>query len=79
MKVVWESTKSVLHTQETPASITYKAAFVKPLIGWTAFFIQFNFPSVEESVIVVTTEANVIPETFPFPDCTLDSCFGKLV
>ena len=79
IKVVWESSSSILKTQETPAQITYKAAFPKPIQGWLAFFIQFNFPSVEESVIVVTTEANIIPETYPFEDCTLDGCFGKLV
>lgn len=78
MKVVWLKTK-VGDTKETPATITYTAAFPKPIVGWLGFFIQFNFPSVENSVIVVTTEANIVPETYPFEDCTLTGCYGQLV
>lgn len=76
--VIWEK-NSNLQTRETATSITYKAAFLKPIGGWLGFFIQFSFASVDSSVILATTETNVIPETYPFDDCTLDSCFGKLV
>lgn len=77
--VIWEKTKSIISKNETSSTIIYRAAFLKPLAGWLGFFFQLSFPSVEHSVNVVTTETNIIPESYPFPDCTLDSCYGTLV
>jgi hypothetical protein len=47
--------------------------------GWFAFFIQLHFPGVEDTFLDVTTETNIIPETYPFPDCSGESCYGTLV
>lgn len=77
--VVWESSKKILSKTETSTSIVYRTTFLKPISGWLAFFIQLSFEGIENSVIEITTEANVIPETYPFDDCTLASCYGKLV
>jgi hypothetical protein len=39
-----------------------------------------TFEGVDDgSVLEITTESNIIPDTFPFPDCHGDSCFGTLV
>jgi hypothetical protein len=77
--VIWESSKTVVQTVETSTQIKYQVAFLRPISGWFGFFIQFSFPGLDNTVLEVTTETNVIPETYPFPDCTTDSCYGKLV
>jgi hypothetical protein len=77
--VVWESITNIIAKNETTDRIVYKAAFLKPISGWLGFYFQFSFAGLESSVLEVSTEANIIPETYPFDDCTLDSCFGKLV
>lgn len=77
--MIWEKTTHILYTNETATMITYRAVFPLPISGWLAYFIEFNFATIENTEIVVTTEANVIPETYPFPDCTSESCYGTLV
>jgi hypothetical protein len=76
--VIWLNTNKIRTTQTT-TSITYEAAFVRPATGWFAFFIQLSFEGLENSVNQVTTETNIIPETYPFEDCYKESCYGKLV
>lgn len=77
--VIWQTTKTGLSQNETSTKINYKAAMLRPITGWTGFFIQFSFASIDNTVIQVTTETNIVPETYPFEDCTLDSCIGTLV
>ena len=43
------------------------------------FFIQFSFQGLQSSVIEITTETNVIPETYPFPDCNKIKSFLLLI
>lgn len=49
--------------------------------GWAAFFVSFEFdgpsPVHDDSVenYVMTTEVSVVPDTYPFEDCT--NCTGK--
>lgn len=78
-KVIWYKTTNVLSKVETDSTITYTATFANPDYGWLGYFIQMSFPSIESSMFVITTETNIIPETYPFEDCTLDSCYGTLV
>ncbi|RMZ97242.1 autocrine proliferation repressor A-like [Brachionus plicatilis] len=77
--VVWFSTDKNILTNETKSEIFYEIAFKKPYSGWLGFFLQFNFKGLDYSVNVVTTETNIVPETFPFDDCSRESCLGKLV
>lgn len=77
--VIWHKETSIISKNETSTTITYKAAILKPIWGWLGFFFQLSFPTIDNNVIVVTTETNVIPETFPHEDCTLDGCLGVLV
>ncbi|KAK3090862.1 hypothetical protein FSP39_015299 [Pinctada imbricata] len=58
---------------------TYIAEYQNPNGGWLAFFIQVAYPGVGESVLEFTTEALIIPDTFPFPDCQGEGCKGTLV
>ncbi|XP_025076722.1 autocrine proliferation repressor protein A-like [Pomacea canaliculata] len=58
---------------------TYLAEFDNPEEGWLAFFIQMTFKGVADAVLEFTTEAQIIPDTFPFPDCVGPTCLGTLV
>ncbi|XP_059147518.1 autocrine proliferation repressor protein A-like [Physella acuta] len=72
--VLWYSTTA---KQNSPTE--YEAEFMRPVNGWTAFFIQLQFDGLYDSTLDFTTEVNVVPDTLPFPDCSGVSCFGKLV
>ena len=79
--VLWKSDKTVISTVQTKTTITYTAAISKPIpnSGWTGFFFQLSFPGLEGTVLQISSEVNIIPETFPFPDCYQASCAGTLV
>ena len=78
-QVVWNSGKKYLTITESDKSIQYTVTIQNPNFGYIGSFIQFSFNGIEDTVNQFTTETNVIPETLPFPDCTLESCYGKLV
>jgi PhoPQ-activated pathogenicity-related protein len=42
---------------------------------WTAFFMEFQY----ENGLILTTEACITPNIFPFADCSGKQCQGKLV
>ncbi|KAH9499597.1 hypothetical protein Btru_074237 [Bulinus truncatus] len=72
--VVW------LSKQATKVSPTqYEAQVDTPMIGWAAFFVQLQFPGIKASTLEFTTEVNIIPDTFPYPDCYGTACYGTLV
>lgn len=79
--VIWLNSESAVTRNETSTYGRYEVAFKRPApaAGWVGFFLQFSFAGVEYSTNVITTETNIIPETYPFEDCTGDSCFGTLV
>ncbi|XP_065179315.1 autocrine proliferation repressor protein A-like [Sycon ciliatum] len=58
----------------------YVATMEAPKGGqWTAFFIQFTFPGPKESVFEFSTQAQIVPTTFPYAECHGESCAGHLV
>ncbi|XP_062522445.1 autocrine proliferation repressor protein A-like [Corticium candelabrum] len=57
----------------------YIAERQNPKSGWTAFFIEAVYPGPLGSELLFTTEVNIIPNTFPYPDCHGDVCCGGLV
>nr|XP_039256779.1 autocrine proliferation repressor protein A-like [Styela clava] len=58
----------------------YKAEIDNPFQGgWRAFFIQMTFPGPDGTHFECTTETNIIPSIFPFPECYGDNCYGTLV
>ncbi|XP_048760078.1 autocrine proliferation repressor protein A-like isoform X1 [Ostrea edulis] len=58
---------------------TFVAAYDNPPEGWLAFFIQVSFDGVSDARLEFTTEAQIIPDTFPFPECHGSGCRGTLV
>ncbi|KAK3579247.1 hypothetical protein CHS0354_033324 [Potamilus streckersoni] len=58
---------------------TFQVEFENPKEGWLAFFIQVAFPGLMDSVLEFTTQAMIIPNTFPFEDCHGEKCLGELV
>jgi hypothetical protein len=47
--------------------------------GWEGFYVQVNFPGPDGTVLELTTETQIIPDTYPVNDCYADSCYGTLV
>ena len=77
--VVWKTTTSNIIVNETSDFIYYEASFKYPLSGWFAYYFQFTFPGLSSNSLQVTTETNIIPNIYPFPDCYREECKGKLV
>ncbi|XP_071953962.1 autocrine proliferation repressor protein A-like [Antedon mediterranea] len=57
----------------------YVAEFENPLQGWSCFFIEASFPGKSNTTLTFTTEVNIIPDVFPFYDCSGEDCEGILV
>jgi PhoPQ-activated pathogenicity-related protein len=58
----------------------YRATFANPVNGYLAFFIKVTFPWAEEGrTFTFSSEAIIIPNTFPFEECTGTDCRGILV
>jgi hypothetical protein len=77
--VIWLNSNKIVARNETDSAGQYVVAFQRPVSGWFAFFLQFSFKGVEYSANTITTATNIIPDTYPFDDCTLESCYGTLV
>jgi len=88
--VLWTSKKL---SETSPGSQTY-TAHMEPTDGkWTAFFVDLQYEKQEEASegrgslgwpynnqhFEFTTTVSIIPNTYPYPECYGDSCFGKLV
>jgi len=76
--VFWFQDNVVIESQ-TATTIVYSVTLESPLTGWEGFFIQANFPGPEGTVLELTTEVQIIPDTYPTGDCFGDGCFGTLV
>lgn len=46
---------------------------------WRAFLIEVEFRGDGVFPYVFTTQVNIIPDTFPFPNCSGDGCTGTLL
>jgi len=76
--------------ETSPGSLTWVAHKRAPVDGrWMAFFVDLQFdstskrisgwPTGEDGVLEFTTSISVVPDIFPFPDCSGDECLGELV
>ncbi len=65
--------------EQTATTTVYSLTLEKPIIGWEGFYIQVNFPGPDGTVLELTTETQIIPDTYPTTDCSGDSCYGTLV
>ncbi|KAK0058165.1 autocrine proliferation repressor protein A [Biomphalaria pfeifferi] len=57
----------------------FEAVIEKPRVGWAALFIMLKFPGQKGSTMDFTTDVNIVPDIFPFPDCSGETCRGTLV
>ncbi|XP_071814494.1 autocrine proliferation repressor protein A-like isoform X3 [Apostichopus japonicus] len=57
----------------------YIAKIEKPTTGWSCFFIEMTFPAPNNSYIVFTSEAHIVPDTYPVGNCFGQECKGTLV
>ena len=74
--------EDVMTTNSTTFPLVYTAQYSPPQFGgWQAFFFDVAFPS-DTGLKVnyrMTSQAVVVPDTFPFPDCHEQSCTGHIV
>lgn len=57
----------------------YTAEFDNPSSGWRAFFIRVRLAGPSDQPYEFTSEAHVIPDTYPFKRCIDENCKGLLV
>ncbi|CAF3515250.1 unnamed protein product [Adineta steineri] len=76
--VIWLNTPVVTEAQ-TATTIVYSLTIANPMDGWEGFYIQVNFPGADGTVLELTTETQIVPDTYPTNDCSGDSCYGTLV
>jgi PhoPQ-activated pathogenicity-related protein len=77
-----ESPTNIVWTEKAVTSLNngvYTVDYENPATGYLAFFIKVNLPGPEGRVYHLTSEANIIPATYPFPDCSGSGCYGTLV
>ncbi|KAJ8371360.1 hypothetical protein SKAU_G00113880 [Synaphobranchus kaupii] len=63
----------------SPSPGVYMKKFLVPKFGWRAFFIEVSFSGPLGTVQTFTTEVQIIPDTFPFPQCKAQACHGTIV
>ncbi len=68
-----------MYQVQTATTIVYSLTIESPLSGWEGFFVQVNFPGPDGTVLELTTETQVIPDTYPTADCHNEGCFGTIV
>ncbi|CAF1483238.1 unnamed protein product [Adineta steineri] len=76
--VFWFNTELVKEI-ETNTTIVYSLTIENPNDGWEGFFIQVNFPGPNGTVLELTTETQIIPDSYPTNDCHDEQCAGSLV
>ncbi|CAF0836916.1 unnamed protein product [Adineta ricciae] len=76
--VFWSTTNLVIE-EETTTTIVYSLTIENPKSGWEGFLIQVNFPGLDGTVLELTTETQIIPDTYPTGDCHGEQCLGTLV
>jgi PhoPQ-activated pathogenicity-related protein len=57
----------------------YSVSFDSPASGYLAFFIKIRLPGPDGREFVMSTEANIIPPSFPYADCSGSECQGTLI
>jgi PhoPQ-activated pathogenicity-related protein len=92
--IVWEKqalTNESMSEDQESTPFVYTGKVDKPLTGWKAFFVQLTFPyplavaspafQTDQRKHIVSTQVGVVPQTYPFTDCTEDGsgCKGGIV
>ena len=78
--IFWEKrTVKDLPKNET---FTYMGAVNEPTVGWSGCFIEASYElkiKGEIRVFQISSQVNIVPNTFPYADCSKEGCKGKLV
>ena len=62
------------------AKNVFVAAFDAPADDvWRAFYMEFKFDGPGVFPFIFTTQVQIVPFTYPFPNCHGEGCRGKLV
>ena len=64
---------------ETDEQLVYSLTIENPLNGWEGFLIEADFLGPQGTVLQLTTETQIIPNTYPSDDCHQATCAGSLV
>ncbi|KAI3379567.1 hypothetical protein SNEBB_009555 [Seison nebaliae] len=68
------------HTVQKISENQYIATYPIPEIGWLGFFVEATFTAFDTiSDFAITTETVIIPDEYPFPNCSGVECYGTLV
>ncbi|KAI0220672.1 hypothetical protein LSAT2_027836 [Lamellibrachia satsuma] len=57
----------------------YVAEYDKPNNGWLGFLVKAEYDGPLGQPLTLTSEVNIVPNTFPYPPCQGDGCYGTLV
>lgn len=67
-------------TSTTPSTISYEAWVAPPATGWVGFVIEVQWPTgIQGSTFRVSSAPSILPDTFPYDDCTGMACKGELL
>lgn len=77
--VKWIPTRNGIKTFTDIDQTVYEIAFEVPKKLYLGFYLEFSFKGIDETINIVNTEVNIIPEYYPFDDCFGKYCEGKLV
>lgn len=76
--VIWVKGNVVTEAQ-TATTAVYSITVANPFSGWEGLFIHATFPGPDGTVLELTTNTLIIPDTYPTADCSGDGCRGTLV
>jgi len=73
---------NIVWTEDTVTDLgdgRYSIEHNTPETGYLAFFIKVRLPGPDGREYILSTEANILPPSFPFADCSGSGCQGSLV
>lgn len=77
--VKWVSTRNGIKIFADSDQTVYEIVFEMPKKLFLGFYLEFSFKGADKTINIVNTEVNIIPEYYPFDDCSGKNCQGKLV
>ncbi|MCZ6695487.1 MAG: PhoPQ-activated pathogenicity-related family protein [Acidobacteria bacterium] len=64
LETIGEAWRSTILTTQPDGE--YAGRVVRPVSGWTAFFVELTYPDGEDASFRLTTEVRIVPDTLPF-------------
>lgn len=52
----------------------YQAVMPIPGVGWRGFLVEGYWPGPNDSTFQFTSQVSIIPQTQPYPNCTVCDC-----